>query len=97
MLPLFSHNRTFAVSRQNAFRGWQKLLFPTAPFQTLQPDEASRVFAPFSTQILVERDKLRSLGIPKLSECASNWYLLFWKAAAAGWRSYSVRRRGQGK
>ncbi len=90
MLPLFSDARTFAVSRQNAYRGWQDLLFPTAPFQKLQPDEVTRVFAPFSNQILVETAKFRALGIPGLSHCGSNWYLMFWKAAAAGWRSYSA-------
>jgi glycosyltransferase involved in cell wall biosynthesis len=90
MLPLFESDRTFAVSRQRAFRGWQGMLFPTAPFQTLQTGEASNVFAPFSNQILVDRAKLLALGIPSLTECGSSWYLLFWKAAAAGWRSYSV-------
>jgi glycosyltransferase involved in cell wall biosynthesis len=90
MLPLFSDESTFAVARQNGFRGWQKLLFSTAPFQTLQAGEASRVFAPLSNQILVDRAKLLALGLPKLSGYGSNWYLLFWKAAAAGWSSYSA-------
>jgi glycosyltransferase involved in cell wall biosynthesis len=92
MIPLFEDERTFAVSRQENFRGWEKLLFPTAPFRELQPREATQVFAPVSGQILVDRQKLLALGVPKLSGYGSNWYLLFWKAGAAGWCNYSVGR-----
>jgi hypothetical protein len=90
MLPLFNDPRAFAVSRQDAFRGWQQLLFPTAPFRRLQTGEATQVFAPVSNQILVEREKLLGLRVPDLTGYGSSWYVLFWKAAAAGWRSYST-------
>jgi glycosyltransferase involved in cell wall biosynthesis len=87
---LFDDPRTFAVSRQTHFRAWKPLLFPTAPFRTLQTDEASQVLAPLSGTVLVDRGKLLALGIPRSSLAATAWMLLFWKAAAAGWRSYSV-------
>jgi len=90
MLRIASEARTFAVSRQHAFRAWQQMLFPIAPFQTLQPNEVTRVLAPFSHQILVDRAKLMALGLPEMSESGSNWFLLFWRAAAAGWNSYSI-------
>jgi len=90
MLPLFADPSTFAVTRQSAFRGWQKLLLPTAPFQRLQSGEATQVFAPISKQIVVDREKLLALGLPRLKSAPASWCLLFWKAAAAGWRSYSV-------
>jgi glycosyltransferase involved in cell wall biosynthesis len=87
---LFEDPRTFAVSRQTHFRAWKPMLFPTAPFRTLQPAEASQVLSPLSGTILVERRKLLALGIPRCSLAGIAWMLLFWRAAAAGWRSYSV-------
>jgi glycosyltransferase involved in cell wall biosynthesis len=87
---LFSDARTFAVSRQAHFRGWKKVLVPTAPFRTLQAGEATRIFAPLSGSILVDRKKLVALGIPRCSMPGTAWLILFRKASAAGWRSYSI-------
>jgi glycosyltransferase involved in cell wall biosynthesis len=89
-LPLFSDERTFAVSRQVDRRDWKPSLFATAPFRRLQPGEAAQTLAPVSDLILVDREKLLALGIPKTVVPGAAWYLIFWKAAAAGWRSYSV-------
>jgi glycosyltransferase involved in cell wall biosynthesis len=91
---LFEDARTFAASRQTSFRGWQAKLAATAPFRALQAGEASRVLAPLSGTILVERRKLLALGIPRSSMPATAWLILFWKAAAAGWRSFSVGQSG---
>ena len=90
LLPLFEDERTFAVARQTHFRAWKPQLIPTAPFRTLQPGEASQVLAPLSTTILVDRNKLLGLGVPRCGLAGTAWMILFWKAAAAGWRSYSV-------
>ena len=94
MLPLFD-DRTFAVGRQVDYRGWKPQLVVGAPFRSLQPGEATRVMAPLSRAILVDRSKILALGIPKCSLPAAAWMLLFWKAAAAGWRSYSVGQPGE--
>lgn len=90
LLSAFDNPDTFAVTRQPGVRGWRKLLFPTAPYRPLQRDERTRVLAPVSPQMLVDRHKLMALGVPHLSSFGSNWFFLFWKAAAAGWNSYSV-------
>jgi len=90
LLVPFKHPDTFVVSRQYAVRAWRKLLFATAPFRALQAGEASRVLAPVSTAMLVDAAKLRALTFPALSSFGSNWYVLFYQAAAAGWSSYSV-------
>jgi glycosyltransferase involved in cell wall biosynthesis len=90
MLPLFADPRTFAVSRQRHYRGWKPMPVPLAPFRTLQPGEASQVLAPVSDTIVVDRAKLLALGIPESAVAETGWMLLFWKAAAAGWRCYSV-------
>jgi glycosyltransferase involved in cell wall biosynthesis len=90
MLPLFDDDRTFAVSRQADYRGWKQQLFACAPFRALQPGEATRVLAPLSPAILVDRQKLAALGLPRCGLPGAAWMALFWKAAAAGWRSYSV-------
>jgi glycosyltransferase involved in cell wall biosynthesis len=90
MLALFEDPRTFAVSPQTHFRAWKPAIVPTAPFRTLQTGEASQVLAPLSHSILVDRAKLLALGIPDAGLAWSAWMLVFWKAAAAGWRSYSI-------
>jgi glycosyltransferase involved in cell wall biosynthesis len=71
------------------------MLAPTAPFRRLQPGEASQVLAPLSPVILVDRRKLETLGIPRCSLPGTAWMLLFWKAAAAGWKSYAVGGAGE--
>lgn len=80
----------FALSAQPFVRGWQKFLFPTAPFRQLQPGEASRVLAPISGTILVDRAKLLALGVPRCADAGTAWRILFWQAAAAGWASYGI-------
>ena len=90
LLALFHDERTFAVSLQEHYREWKPSLLPMAPFRVLQPGESCRVLAPLSRTILVDREKLASLGIPRCSLAGTTWLLLFWKAAAAGWASYSV-------
>jgi glycosyltransferase involved in cell wall biosynthesis len=90
MLPLFSDERTFAVSRQVDYRDWKAWIFTMAAFRILQPGEATQTLAPVSDLLLVDRAKLLALGIPKTIVPGTAWLLTFWKAAAAGWRSYSV-------
>jgi len=90
LLPLFDDPAAFAVSRQSDYRAWKPLLAPTAPFRTLQPGECTRVLAPLADTIVVDRRKLALLGVPQVSHPNTAWMLLFWKAAAAGWKSYSV-------
>src|SRR5262249_23633797 len=88
--PPFHQLQTLAVSGQPYFRAWKPMMLFTAPFRTLQPGEFSRVMAPIAPAILVDRKKLLALGIPRIPLAATAWMLLFWKAAAAGWHSYSA-------
>ena len=88
--PWVEDDQTFAVSRQAGFRAWKPCMFATAPFRQLQPGEISRTLAPVSNAILADRAKLAALGIPKTVVPGSAWLILFWKAAAAGWNSYSA-------
>jgi glycosyltransferase involved in cell wall biosynthesis len=90
MFELFDDPRTFAVGRQLNFRAWKPGFVPTAPFRTLQRGEFSEVLAPVSDTILVDRQKLHSLGVPATYLPETAWMLLFWQAAAAGWRSCSA-------
>jgi glycosyltransferase involved in cell wall biosynthesis len=94
MLALFDDPRTFAVGRQQDFRGWKATIVPTAAFRTLQPNEASQVLAPISDCILVDRRKLLALGVTETKLGITTWLVVFWKAAAAGWRSYSIGSGG---
>lgn len=88
LLPLFDDPATFAVSRQSRFRAWKPMLLPTAPFRTLQPGERTRLLAPLGSCTVVDLRKLAALGVPRASHPTTAWLLLFWKAAAAGWRCY---------
>jgi len=90
LLPLFDDPRTFVVSRQMDFRHWEPALLSRTPFRQLQPEEAAQTLAPIGRVMLVDREKLLQLGIPKCRNGCAAWFTLFWKAAAAGWRSYSV-------
>ena len=92
LLLHFCDPRTFAVSLQEHYRAWTPGLLPTAPFRPLQPGESCRVLAPVSGTMLVDRAKLAALGIPRCGLPGATWMLLFWKAAAAGWLSYSIGR-----
>ncbi|MGO9258257.1 MAG: glycosyltransferase family 4 protein [Bryobacteraceae bacterium] len=97
LLPVLESRGTFAASRQSHFRAWKPALLPAAPFRTLQPGEASQVLAPLSNAILVDRSKLLALGVPRCGLAGAAWMLLFWKAAAAGWRSYSLGQERPGR
>lgn len=90
LLPLFDDPLTFAVARQQHWRAWNPTLLPMAPFRPLQTGEVSRVLAPIADTILIDRQKLLALGIPRDGLAVSAWLTLFWKAAATGWHSYSV-------
>jgi glycosyltransferase involved in cell wall biosynthesis len=90
LLPLFDDPSTFAVSRQSSYRAWKPVLLPTAPFRTLQPGERTQLMAPLGSSIVVDLQKLAALGVPDVPHPLAAWMLLFWKAAAAGWKCYSV-------
>ena len=90
LIAPFADAKAFAVSRQSSFRAWKPALLVTSAFRALQPGEASQVLAPLARSILVDRQKLLALGIPRCRLAETAWMLCFWKAAAAGWRSFSV-------
>ncbi len=90
LLAPFEDPRTFAVSRQPAYRDWRSEIFPTSPFRALQPGEFSQTLAPVSDAMLIDRSKLAALGLPRTFAAGTACMILFWKAAAAGWRSYGM-------
>lgn len=93
LLPLFADERTFAVARQAEFRHWSEQLLPRAPFRLLEPGEATRTVAPVSPALLIDAGKWRALGVPHTLVPGAALFLVFWQAAAAGWRSYTVGSR----
>jgi glycosyltransferase involved in cell wall biosynthesis len=93
-LPLFQDPLTFAVTRQRGYREWRPIMVTLSPFRILKPKEASRVAAPLAAVVLVDRRKLLKLAIPKTLVFGAAWLSLFWRAGAAGWRSYSVGGTG---
>ena len=92
-LPLFEDPLTFAVTRQTGFREWRPIMVAVSPFRPLTPLEASRVAAPLGAAVLVDRKKLVKLALPKTLVFGAAWLNLFWRAGAAGWRSYSIGAR----
>lgn len=87
---LFADPATFAVAIQSEARGWKRAMLPMAPFRPQQPGTATQVLAPLARTIWVDRAKLAALGVPQAGLTQAAWMLAFWKAAAAGWRCYSV-------
>ncbi|HEY3836203.1 MAG TPA: glycosyltransferase family 4 protein [Bryobacteraceae bacterium] len=90
LLPPFAALSTFAVTRQNGFREWRPMMVALSPFRPLAPREASSVAAPLSDVVLVDRQKLLKLEIPDTLVFGAAWLSLFWRAGAAGWRSYCI-------
>jgi glycosyltransferase involved in cell wall biosynthesis len=86
---VFADERTFAISKQI---GWSASKAPLVrtPIRQLQPGEVCRVLAPISEAMLVDRRKLLAIGILRATYAQTAWLMLFWKAAAAGLRCYSV-------
>ncbi|MCX6624997.1 MAG: glycosyltransferase family 4 protein, partial [Acidobacteria bacterium] len=95
ILPLFDDPRTFAVARQSEHRGWQQMLLFRAPFRPLEPGSAAQTLAPIGRAMLVDRAKLAALGIPDTLVACAAWFLLFWRAACGGWRSYTAGTSGR--
>lgn len=95
LLPLFDDPRTFAVARQSEHRQWQPMMLLRAPFRHLEPGCATRTMAPAGRSMLVDRAKLDLLGLPEALVPGTAWFLLFTKAASAGWRSYTVGSPGR--
>ncbi len=88
---LFERPDTFAAGYQPGRAGFQKDLLPRAAFRALQPGEAAAVAAPLASVVLVDAAKLSRLGgFPQARSRRCQWLLLYWKAARAGWKSYSV-------
>jgi glycosyltransferase involved in cell wall biosynthesis len=80
----------FAVARQIAYSGWRPLVLNKHPFRKLQPGEVTRTFAPWSDVIVIRRDLLVSLGAPGAITTGAALMIVFWKAAAAGWKSFTL-------
>jgi glycosyltransferase involved in cell wall biosynthesis len=88
---LFQRPDTFAAGYQPGRAGFQKDLLPRAAFRQLQPGEVTAVVAPLSRVVMVDAAKLARLGgFPAARSRRGQWLLLYWKAARAGWKSYSV-------
>jgi len=67
LLPLFSGERTFAVSRQVDYRDWKQWIFTMAPFALCSRAEAAQTLAPVSDLLLVDRRKLLALAFRRPS------------------------------
>ncbi len=90
-LQLLERPGAFAASLQAGRAGFQKDILPRAPFRRLQPGEVTAVVAPIPGAVFIDAAKLAQLGgFPTARSRRCRWLLLFWKAAAAGWKSYGV-------
>lgn len=82
---------TFAAGFQPGRAGFQKDILPRAAFRQLQPGESAAVVAPLADLVLLDAEKLARLGgFPPARSRRCRWLLLYWRAARAGWRCYSV-------
>lgn len=89
-LPLLGDPRTFAAARQRGFQRRQPAVLPCHPPRKLHRGQIWQVAAPVSTPLVVDREKLLALGIPHVNSFGAAWREIFWKATAAGYRSYAL-------
>jgi glycosyltransferase involved in cell wall biosynthesis len=87
LIRLAIEQNAFAVARQIAWTGWRDRVTTKHPFRRLLPGEVSRVSMPFSSLLVVRRDLVGRLGLPRALTFGAALMLLFHKAAAAGWES----------
>ena len=85
----------FAVARQMAWSAWHRQIVTRHPFRRLQCGEASEVFAPFSSLLVLRRITVKSLGLPHALTYGGALTMLFWKASAAGMRSIALGHEGR--
>jgi glycosyltransferase involved in cell wall biosynthesis len=94
LIALARETNAFAVAKQSAYSAWRKTVVNKHPFRRLQPGEVSEVFAPFSSLLVVRRAVLLQLGVPRALTFGGAMLLLFWKASAAGLRSFVAGHSG---
>ncbi len=95
LIALARETGAFAVAKQTAWSAWRKSVVTKHPFRRLQPGEATEVFAPFSSLIVIRRTLLLRLGVPRALTYGGALMILFWKASAAGLRSLVVGHEGE--
>jgi glycosyltransferase involved in cell wall biosynthesis len=94
LISLALQTDAFAVAKQSAHSAWRPCIVTRHPFRRLQPDEVSEVLAPFSSLIVLRRETLAHLGVPRALTFGGALLLLFWKASAAGLRSLAAGHPG---
>lgn len=77
----------FCVAKQTAHSAWRNPIVNKHPFRRLQNGEVSAVTAPYSSLLVLRRDAVATLGVPRALTFGGALMILFWKAAAAGLRS----------
>jgi polysaccharide biosynthesis protein PslH len=84
----------FAAAKQIAHSAWRKKVVTKHPFRRLQRGEVAEVFAPSSSLLVLRRETLAIVGVPRALTWGAALMILFWKASAAGLRSVAVGHDG---
>ncbi|MCU1325049.1 MAG: hypothetical protein JWN34_419 [Bryobacterales bacterium] len=90
LLDLAIQTGAFAVAQQSAYTGWRRQVTSRHPFRPLQPGEVSLVLSPISPLLVVNREALLTLGIPRAFTFGAGIALLGYRAAAAGLQSFTI-------
>jgi glycosyltransferase involved in cell wall biosynthesis len=94
LIELARRTNAFAVARQQASTGWRARVATKHPFRRLQPQEATEVFAPHSSLIVMRTAALREFGVPRALTAGAALLLLYWRAASANYASYVLGHDG---
>ena len=95
LIEMAREKNAFAVAKQVAFSHWRPRMLTKHPFRPLQEGEISQVFAPWSTLMVVRRDAIGQMGVPRALTSGAALMILFWKAASAGLVSLVMRAGGE--
>jgi glycosyltransferase involved in cell wall biosynthesis len=90
LLELAQRTNAFAVAQQSAYTGWREQVTTRHPFRALQEGEKTSVLSPVSPLLVVRREAVQHLGVPRAFTFGAGMAALCRKAAAAGLESYAV-------
>ncbi len=94
LIAVARQTNAFAVAKQSAHAAWRKHVVHKHAFRRLQEGEVSEIFAPFSSLLVLRRKTLLRLGLPHALTYGGALMILFWKGAAAGFRSLELGHNG---
>jgi glycosyltransferase involved in cell wall biosynthesis len=92
LVEFAASSEAFAVALQIGYAGWRKVALNRHPFRPLSSCEVSQVLSPWSSLMVIRRDMLMRLGIPRSTTVGAVFAELYWRAGSHGLGSFVMGR-----